>query len=226
MADIILPQVDLLTSTDDNTNVLVEQGGQINRVNKSLFGSSDAETLNGHAASYFAPAASLSTTNTNVSNLTIRVSTIEGDYAKSSNIIDYSEDISGLDARITTLEHTEIPNEITRTLLATLNEDSGNDITLNDNLTNYDYLEITDIWTYDSNEGSRWYGPNVQFVIDLSGTMSDPVEFWITAPEGYRGIYMAGDVPNRIHITSGLDTNWETNNYILVPKKIYGIKYN
>lgn len=45
MADIILPQVDLLTSTDDNTNVLVEQGGQINRVNKSLFGSSDAETI-------------------------------------------------------------------------------------------------------------------------------------------------------------------------------------
>ena len=64
MADIILPQIDLLTSTNDNTNVLVEQDGQINRVNKSLFGSSDAETLNGHAASYFAPATSLSITNT------------------------------------------------------------------------------------------------------------------------------------------------------------------
>lgn len=228
MADIILPQVDLLTSTDDNTNVLVEQGGQINRVNKSLFGSSDAETLNGYAASYFAPATSLSTTNTNVSSLSTRVSTIEGDYLTSSDIVDYSGDISDLDTRVTTLESSG--GGITRTLLwsaPSSYEDSGASsatLSLNDSLANYDEIVISQVWTYFGEQG--WaYNSEPHFTIDQSSlTDTSIVMGWGNYYEGFR--YLTYKTATSLSMSKGYDGDWASNSYCQVPGAIYGIKYN
>lgn len=223
MADIILPQVDLLTSTNDNTNVLVEQGGQINRVNKSLFGSSDAETLNGHAASYFAPAASLSTTNTNVSNLSTRVSTIEGNYLTSEDITDYSGTIATLEQRITTLE--SAPKEITRTLLWA--HDGSDDIsgphTLNDSLINYEEIEISGIYTpYDS---AVQFVSDQKFPIVIPPTEELYVIYEVSTASGFRAIMISTD-PNTINISTGIDPDGNSNTTLLNFSSIYGIKYN
>lgn len=203
MADIILPQVDLLTSTNDDTNVLVEQGGQINRVNKSLFGSSDAKTLNGHAASYFAPAASLSTTNTNVSNLTTRISTLES--AKVTRTLLWEAPADQADYGI-----------------------GAGELTLNDSLNNYDALEFVGIWTYMNQDQGWGYSPNQTFIINRSESSDNGgIKYAITTLGYVRIFLMTSDHNYSIFLYQGIDTsNGQGNDAYCVPSAIYGIKYN
>lgn len=63
MANIILPEVDISNSINNNTKVLIEQNGEIKRLlnnDDSSENLSNATTLEGHPASYFATASSIS----------------------------------------------------------------------------------------------------------------------------------------------------------------------
>lgn len=234
MANIILPQVDILSTVNSNTNIIVEQNEQIYRVNASLIeGSTDAETLGGHSASYFAPLTSLNTTNTNISNLSNRVTTIEGNYVKSSDIVDYSDDITGLATRISNLESAEVPSGMTRTLLwsaPSSYDDNGIgqvELTLNDNLSNYDALEFTGIWTYINEDYDWMYTPNETFIIDRSESSSNGgISYVITGFTHMRVFVLASDYNNSIYLQQGLNTDGISSNYYCVPSAIYGIKYN
>lgn len=66
MADIILPQVPLLNTINNDTRILIEQYGDINRLPISNL---NLDTLGGHPASYFASVASVNTVNNNLTTL-------------------------------------------------------------------------------------------------------------------------------------------------------------
>lgn len=219
MADIILPQVNILSSASSSTNLLVESNGEIHRLNIGNLSSNgstiDADTLQGNSASYFA-------TTTNLNNL---ISTNTSEHSTfNSQISTFNGKISTLETNYNTLNNSVNSLLNPKTELYS-NMNSGEKGSFNfsisqSSLSQYKYIEIL-AWTYIEDYG-WWYEPVFRFdVTTILSAVSDGG--WQTfGGNGY--IRELEYKNNRIYISGGYWTDGEADNYVLVPEKIWGIK--
>lgn len=230
MADIILPQVAIQSSINSSTNILIEESGEIKRVNASLLNSnggtaSDASTLQGHPASYFATANELSTT---ITDNDTDHSVYEGYFAD----IDagFDEVIAGFDTVEATFADVYQKFNNKDLLYNVPTEDGVGEVSFaltREQLEQYEYLEFS-AWTY-IEDVSWWYEPIRKIRVDEFLAMMDSevafVWFVIFRSDAYmRYIYHEN---NSFEISGGCwndDYSNGRDDSVLVIERIWGIK--
>lgn len=227
MANIILPQVSTITSTNANTNLLVEQSGEVKRLNINNLpvtgtSSTDALTLEGHPASYFATTDNLS--NLNTSNAADHTqyneyfTLIEDEFAHCDNTI--NEINTKLDKLINNKDlifNNINDNELGETRFRITRRD----------LESYEYLEMS-AWTYIDGAG-WWYEQPFRLRVDDFFTMIDneSIPGWYIGFGGYvylRWFYWEN---NYFEISNGCwggDYTNDQDSTVLVIERIWGIK--
>lgn len=230
MADIILPQVAIQNSINSSTNILIEESGEIKRVNASLLNNnggaaSDASTLQGHPASYFATANELSTT---ITDNDTDHNTYEGYFAD----IDagFDEVIAGFDTVEATF--TDVYQKFNnKDLLYNAPVDSGiGEVSFaltREQLEQYEYLEFS-AWTY-IEDVSWWYEPvrriRVDEFLEVVDDEIDPV-WWVQfGSDSYMRYYTFEN--NQFLFSGGFwnaDYSNKRDDNVLVIERIWGIK--
>lgn len=231
MADIILPQVTIQNSINSSTNILIEESGEIKRVNASLLNNngettSDASTLQGHPASYFATANELSTT---ITNNDTDHSTYEGYFADIETGFD--EVVTGFNTVEATFAdvYQKFNN---KDLLYNAPVDSGGvgEVSFaltREQLEQYEYLEFS-AWTY-IEDVSWWYEPIRKIRVDefLTAVGEEvPPLWWVQFGSDY---YMRSyTFENNQFLFSGgfwnIDYSNGRDDSVLVIERIWGIK--
>lgn len=243
MANIILPEVDISNSINSNTKVLIEQNGEIKRLDISLLNNdgssenlSNATTLEGHPASYFATASSVSSLQT--SNASAHA-TYEGYFQQMGTALDNNdtdhttyegffeqigEGFNDLYAKVDALTNNKVllynvPSNgsmeeasfsLSRTVLET-----------------YEYLEFS-AWTYIKDIG-WWYEPVRRIRVDEFLTMMDDevAYIWWVSLTGDDVYMRAIDYDNNtFYMSNGFwNGNYEyLDSTVLVIERIWGIK--
>lgn len=230
MADIILPQVTIQNSINSSTNILIEESGEIKRVNASLLNNnggttSDASTLQGHPASYFATANELSTT---ITDNDADHSTYEGYFADIDTGFD--EVIAGFNTVEATFADVYQKFNNKDLLYNVPTENGIGEVSFaltRAQLEQYEYLEFS-AWTY-IEDVSWWYEPIRKIRVDEFLTAVDeevPPLWWVQFGSDY---YMRSYAfENNQFLFSGGFWNTDYSNgrddSVLVIERIWGIK--
>lgn len=231
MADIILPQVAIQSSINSNTNILIEESGEIKRVNASLLNNnggtaSDASTLQGHPASYFATADELSTA---ITDNDADHNVYEGYFA------DIDAGFDEVTAGFNTVEATfaDVYQKFNnKDLLYNAPTDDGvGEVSFaltREQLEQYEYLEFS-AWTY-IEDVSWWYEPIRKIRVDeFLAEVDEEVTslWWVLFNSDY--YYMRGYTfeNNQFLFSGGFWNNDYSNgrdDSVLVIERIWGIK--